>query len=51
MLEERRLISWRGEGWHVGGAEADMLDELLGKAKEDGLVVQEVETHFQFSGY
>ena len=28
-----------------------MLDELLGKAKEDGLVVQEVVTHFQFSGY
>ena len=26
-----------------------MLDELLGKAKEDGLVVQEVVTHFQFS--
>ena len=23
-----------------------MLDELLGKAKEDGLVVQEVVTHF-----
>ena len=28
-----------------------MLDELLGKAKEDGLVVEEMETHFQFSGY
>ena len=26
-----------------------MLDELLGKAKEDGLVVQEVVTDFQFS--
>ena len=25
-----------------------MLDELLGKAKADGLVVQEVVTHFQF---
>ena len=42
MLEERRLISWRSR------AEADMLDELLGKATEDGLVVQEVVTHFQF---
>ena len=28
-----------------------MLDELLGKAKEDRLVVEEVETHFKFSGY
>ena len=28
-----------------------MLDELLGIAKEDELVVQEVVTHFQFSGY
>ena len=27
-----------------GGAEADMLDELLRKAKEDGLVVQEMVT-------
>ena len=27
-----------------GRAEADMLDELLGKAKEDGLVVQEMVT-------
>ena len=33
--------NWSGTS---GGAEADMLDELLGKAKEDGLVVQEVVT-------
>ena len=26
-----------------------MLDELLGKDKENGLVVEEVETNFQFS--
>ena len=26
-----------------------MLDELLGKAKEDGPIVQEVVTHLQFS--
>ena len=45
--------NWSGTsgGGHIGGAEADMLDELLGKAKEDGLVVEEMETHFQFSGY
>ena len=33
--------NWSGTS---GGAEADILDELLGKAKEDGLVVQEVVT-------
>ncbi len=35
-----------GHNWNgtSGGAEADMLDELLGKAKEDGMVVKEIIT-------
>ena len=43
-------IKGPGHNWSgtYGGTEADMLDELLWKAKEDGLVVQEVVTHFHF---
>ncbi len=33
--------NWSGTS---GGAEADMLDELLGKAKDDGMVVTEIIT-------
>jgi len=35
-----------GHNWNgtSAGAEADMLDELLGKAKNDGMVIQEIVT-------